>query len=635
MLTPRQKAALWRWGFLALGLVALLLGFFGFIAQSGWSWDRPHVHDALFKTVQLFALAVSVEHLENPATQLASVLAPAATAGTLWLAFFGRILRRWQFFRLGWRPADDLFLGCGETAAAIAGRRNAGQAQGNAPRIVGLDVVTDTPLQRALREAGTRAPVFRGDARSRDYLDAVNAGAARRVWVLTGDDLRNIAIARQVVEMRAGRSDRDETVVVVGMREPALARAQRDLWRPRPGVARVEYFDLPRLAARRLLQAHPPGYPTLDTAATAPPLHLCVVGDSDYASALLVQAAMHCVCDDDPARCVQLTWVAPEAGARLASLHCRHPALDPANAGAIGQPGDPVLAGLLPLARFATLDADPAQLTPKQWLALQAQAAFSKIYVTASNDVLTRGAALRVQAVQDVCASLGRPGVPVVACLHDRASATGLDNDGLAPTVARFDALSECLAGGDAYPGERADVLAKIVHLAYDVGDVDAATAQDRARADARWAAETDEFRWSSRAAADHVGVKLALLGVSSGTARLDDADPGTQPLLSAMFADEATMQRLMRIEHRRFVAERLLEGWLPLPATAQRAADNPSGLAYDGEGLTQKTLLRLNRTLVAFDALTDAQKQFDRRIIEAIPGCLREARRRSTGHGS
>ena len=94
-------------------------------------------------------------------------------------------------------------------------------------------------------------------------------------------------------------------------------------------------------------------------------------------------------------------------------------------------------------------------------------------------------------------------------------------------------------------------------------------------------------------------------------------------------------MQRLMRIEHRRFVAERLLEGWLPVPATTPRVADNPSGLPYDGEGITQKTLLRLNRTLVAFDALTDAQKDFDRRIIEAIPGCLREARWRSTGHES
>ncbi|MFO1298949.1 MAG: hypothetical protein U1F17_00855 [Burkholderiaceae bacterium] len=252
---------------------------------------------------------------------------------------------------------------------------------------------------------------------------------------------------------------------------------------------------------------------------------------------------------------------------------------------------------------------------------------------TAANDLLTRGAALRVQAVQDVCASLDGP-----ACRWSRACTTGRARPA-STTTAHLDvarcALSECLAGGEAYPGERADVLAKIVHLAYDVGDVDAATANDRARADARWAAETDEFRWSSRAAADHAGVKLALLGVSSETARLDDADPGTQPLLSAMLADETTLQRLMRIEHRRFVAERLLEGWLPLPAASSRTADNPGGLPYDGEGLTQKTLLRLNRTLVAFDALTDAQKQFDRRIIEAIPGCLREARRRSTRHGS
>ncbi|MFO1298951.1 MAG: hypothetical protein U1F17_00865 [Burkholderiaceae bacterium] len=182
MLTPRQRAALWRWGFLALGLVALLLGF-RLHRAVGMGLDRPHVHDALFKTVRSCSRWRSRSSTSRtPATQLASLLAPAATAGTLWLAFFGRILRRWQFFRLGWRPADDLFTGRGETAAAIAVRRNAGPARGNAPRIVGLDVVTDTP-QRALREAGTRAPVFRGDARSRDYLDAVNAaGAARRVW---------------------------------------------------------------------------------------------------------------------------------------------------------------------------------------------------------------------------------------------------------------------------------------------------------------------------------------------------------------------------------------------------------------------------------------------------------------------
>ncbi len=622
MLSPRQRAALWRWGFIGLGVVAMVLGFFGFIAQAGWSWDRQHVHDALFKTVQLFALAVSVENLGNPATQLASLLAPAATAGTVWLAFFGRIRRRWQFLRLGWRPADDLFLGCGDTAAAIALRRE------HASRIVGLDRVTDPPLQQALRRSAARALVFRGDAGSRDYLDAVNAAAARRVWVLTGDDLRNLSIARRVLAMRVEARATRPALLVVGVRETTLARARHDLWRPGPGLARVEYFDLPRLAARRMLLQHPPPYRRLGH--DAAPLHLCVVGDGDFAPALLVHAAMHCIDHDDPARCPRLTWIAPDASARLAALHRRYPALDPSNAAAAGRPGDPVLAPLLPLARIAAFDADPAQLAPGQWLALQAEAAFSKVYLMGAHDLATRSTALRVQAVQDVCAALGRPGAPVVACLREHGdSDTRTGIDGLPASIARFDPLAECFASDETYPGERGDALAKIVHLAYRVDDLDAVAAPQREQADARWAAETDEFRWSSRAAADHIDVKLALLGLSRETTRLDATDPAAQPLLADALGHDDTMDRLMRIEHRRFVAERLLEGWLPLPPGGLAP---PSGLPYDAaaDAPTQKSRLRLNRTLVPFDALTEAQKAFDRRIIAAIPACLREERRRA-----
>ncbi len=654
MLSPRQRAASWRWGFIGLGLVALLLGFFGFVAQSGWTWDRLHVHDALFKTVQLFALAVSAEQLSHPATQLASLLAPAATAGTLWLAFFGRIRRRWRFFRLGWRPADDLFLGCGDTAAAIALHRPPGS------RIVGLDPVDDPPLRQALRIApmpARRMQVFRGDAQSRDYLDAVNAAAARRVWILTGDDLRNLAIARRVLALRARARVPGEAIIVAGLREATLARARHELWRPRPGIARVEYFDLPRLAARRLLLDHPPAYPRLEDPAAA--LHLCVVGDGDIAPALVVQAALHCVHDDDPARCLRLTWIAPDATARLTALRRRHPALDPANAAATeateaahGRPGDPVLAPLLPLAQITALDADPAQITPRQWIALQSGLAFSAVYLAAAHDLSTRSAALRLLAVQDVCAALGHAAARLTACLHE--SATGArddprDPDGLPASIARFVPLAECFAAGETYPGEQRDTLAKIVHLAYRVDDLDAVDAAQRAQAEARWAGESDEFRWSSRAAADHIDVKLALLGLTRDTARLGPGDPGPGPLLAERLAHAPTMQRLMRIEHRRFVAERLLEGWLPLPESGPPPESEPppedaplpaggpaapSGLPYDGDAAaTQKSRLRLNRTLVAFEALTDAQKEFDRRIIAAMPACLREARRHADRH--
>ncbi|MBN9460604.1 MAG: hypothetical protein J0H00_05190 [Burkholderiales bacterium] len=643
MLTPRQRAALWRWGFVVLGLAALVLGFCGFMAQAGWSWDRFHVHDALFKAVQLFALAVSVKELENPATQLASVLAPASTAATLWLAFLGRIRRRWRFLLLVWRPAGELFLGGGETAAAIVAQRGAGRSAGHdagrggggtdpagaagrdeAP-VVGLDPAADTPLERRLRATRTPGYVIRGDAQSPDYLNAVNAGAARKVWVLAGDDLRNIAIARRVIAMRERIGARGEATIIVSVREPALAHASAELWRPRPGLARIEYFDLPRRAARRLLQAHPPPYPTLapDGQAAARAPHLCIVGTSDLAPALLVHAALHCVVHEDPAHCLRVTWIGPDASARMAALHRRHPALDPANAARDGRPGDPLLAGLLPLAQIVALDADPAQLAPRQWLELQHEAPFSKVYVTAGHELATRAALQRVQAVQDVCAALGHPAAEVVACLGEGGA--------VAPSVRRFDALSECFVAGEAYPGERRDALARIVHLAYVAGDPGAATPDQRRAAEAGWTAQTDDLRWSSRCSADHIEVKLALLGLSRDTVRLEAADPGTQPLLDEALAHPPTLQRLMRIEHRRFLAERLLGGWLPLPEPGAAAPAPPSGLPYDGaEALTQKAYLRLNRTLVAFDALSEEQKRFDREIIQAIPACLREERRQA-----
>lgn len=634
-LSPRQRAALWRWAFIALGLIAFVLGFAGFMAQSNWTWSRHDVHQSLFRTIQLFALAVSVDELRNGATQLASVLAPLATAGTVWLAFLGRIRRRWQFLLLRWRPAQILLLGCGDTAAAVVAARGSDAAAGQGQRVVGLDPQADSALAKMLQGRGQRARLFRGDAQSADYLDALNAGAAANVWVLTGDDLRNIAIARRVIALRTQATVAGEAVVIVGVREPTLARAQADLWKPQPGIARIEYFDLPRIAARRLLQAHPPAWPPLpdNDSMTPRPLHLCIVGGSDLAPSLLVHAAIHCVHDDDPARCIRLTWIVPEAEARLASLYRRYPVLDPARVAMPGAASDPVFGTMLPLARITALDADPAQFTPTRWMAAQAELPFDMVYVMAGDDLLTLAAAQRVQAAQDVCAALARPASPVVACLGERTAGADRKRADWPATLRQFEVLAACFAAGERYPGERGDALARIVHLAYHVGDVEAWTAQAQEAA-ARWACATDDFRWSSRWAADHIDVKLALLGSSRVTARLHDDDAGGQRLLAEMLAEEAVIQRLMRIEHRRFQVERLLEGWLPLPPQLPGAVPFPSGLPYDGDtALSQKSHLRLNRTLIGFDALSAAHKAFDRRIIEAIPACLREERRQAGRH--
>jgi len=76
-------------------------------------------------------------------------------------------------------------------------------------------------------------------------------------------------------------------------------------------------------------------------------------------------------------------------------------------------------------------------------------------------------------------------------------------------------------------------------------------------------------------------------------------------------------LERLCRLEHRRFVAERLLEGWLPATEAAMR--HGPSGLPFK----EKKSTLRVNHTLVPFGELPDQEKIKDHDLVQATPRIL------------
>jgi hypothetical protein len=93
----------------------------------------------------------------------------------------------------------------------------------------------------------------------------------------------------------------------------------------------------------------------------------------------------------------------------------------------------------------------------------------------------------------------------------------------------------------------------------------------------------------------------------------LDSAAWSSETVCSS--SDELT--KLMKLEHRRFVVERLVDGWLP---TDPVASDN----AEESKRRTKRNkALRLNETLVPYDKLPEDQKLKDRLIIECIPKIL------------
>jgi hypothetical protein len=615
----------------AVGLLGGGLGAYGF-----WTYPCSGQPVALWEvglqTLRLFTLNVDPDGLCSVPTQLASFLAPVFSASVLIIAF-SRVLGPWWRARWLWlRPADDLFLGGGETAAAIARRRHGGHGRG-APRrrkTVGLDPHRDAPLALAMDDGFDGAAfTLEGDALVPRDLNRVNAGRAGNVWVHTGDDSRNLDVASRVLAARPrttlASSPRNR--LFVHIRDTHLIRARESLLGAAPR-AHIEYFNLPRLAARALLRRWPPPYLT-DAGRRrtgTEPLHLCVVGSGDLAAAILAYAAAHCVYDEPTAACVRITLVGRDAAAQYHSILRRHPAFDPQNA------ADPRFAGVLPIARVQHLDCDESELAPRVWEELQADGSFSIVYVAAGSDLLTRSAALRVTALRDACAANHAGRLRIIECMHDDAAAAstlrGRDRE-------LFGIFRDSLDPDEAYPGAGIDDLAKAFnYFGYrlrnrrdlwpdPLGNADSLRTALRSEwpaAEDEWVNLAEEFRWSNRFAADHAAVKLTLLGFAPA-----DFEPEELTLERIQRLTDAVQREtgfLERLEHRRYIAERLIDGWLPLAGSAP-AARSPSGL----DERAQKEILRLNRSLVPFPALLQADAEKDEAQVHALRVCLAVAR--------
>jgi hypothetical protein len=118
------------------------------------------------------------------------------------------------------------------------------------------------------------------------------------------------------------------------------------------------------------------------------------------------------------------------------------------------------------------------------------------------------------------------------------------------------------------------------------------------------WLGLIEEFRWSSRFSADHVAVKLRAIGfdLCEGDNKDTERDGLDRELAAAI---EANLEMLMKLEHRRFVIERLLDGWLYSDPTAKPK--------------------RLNSTLVPYDDLPSKEKRKDESIVNSIPAIVSE----------
>ncbi|MGB8277943.1 MAG: RyR domain-containing protein [Methylovirgula sp.] len=202
----------------------------------------------------------------------------------------------------------------------------------------------------------------------------------------------------------------------------------------------------------------------------------------------------------------------------------------------------------------------------------------------------------------------GRCFAPVFMHMRDAAGAGNVflhaDKDRI---VDPFDSIipirlsREALAIDILAEGER-DRMAKRIHASFRE------LSGDRQAANASWVALTETYRRASRHAADHIAAKLWSLGLATERHSTDSPFAVDAEWEQQLAARKDDLERLARLEHRRWIADRVMEGW----TFSDRRDDD----------------LRHQPDLVPFDDVSPQDQEKDRDQIARLRVFIKEAAR-------
>lgn len=148
-------------------------------------------------------------------------------------------------------------------------------------------------------------------------------------------------------------------------------------------------------------------------------------------------------------------------------------------------------------------------------------------------------------------------------------------------------------SGADRLPADIRDILAKEIHDGYRLMRLDGLSSEDPAMVD--WEKLPEDLRESNAQQADHIFWKLRQIGCSY--ARVTDREP----VLLEFTKDE--VEQLAEMEHGRWNAERLLDGW-----------------TWGEKKVLGK---KMSPYLVSWAALPEKVKEWDRETVRKIPSFL------------
>lgn len=570
----------------------------------------------------------------------------------VWLArITGLLLIGWAFVMIVWGEYGDTFkrlrisswrmrkksyvVICG---AGVVGSELARHLLSVRRHVVIIEKNPDCHALAELRLCG--AVVFIGDATEALVLEKAGVGTAKEMYVFCGDDATASHVVHQVERsfgvQRGGcqhlEKKKDEFtmadcskmctkrfMVHVGLEQRSYRMAMMEGSRSRQLA--IHGFSFDEQVARSLFLRHSWVPVRQSNGKGARHVHSIVFGATGVARAIVLQnLRMLHLLEVDQRKVTVICEHADEVRERFLS---EYPCLKPSNNAMVDQ----VEPNLFPALDFVELPQSPAEMRTTSFSPFQDFLAGWRmnVFFCLDDGVLSQGCldALKGYLVWRK-EQAGSDCELFLACSRGKTDA--IEEEKMADVVYFGNQRFLCTPAAIKEPD--ADRLAKAMMLIYVSDDEKKEFAKYCEKpyydcvVNRKWAVQLKEWeRQSNRQVADHVGIKLALLGLGQ------DKSDGQRLRTNLEDSQKCVLETLARVEHRRWCAERLLGGWLPFPAEYDRTPwfKRPEDRTEEEKNLLKryKDELQWHADLIPFDDLPEWDKTRDYAIIRFIPGVL------------
>ncbi len=539
-------------------VAALALGVAGFAEL------RPadSTTDVLYATLQLFVLDADDLGGDVPlALDIARFLAPVVAAYAAVRAFVSVFRRQVQTAGVRLLRRHAVVVGLGEKGYALARAYRAANG-----RAVAVERDPSKPAVSGCRARGI--PVLVDDGSDPDVLRRAGAERAAELVVTAGDDAAclDVAFAARALHRPATRP----LPVVVHIEDPALWLSLRThgVLQADDANVRVEPFNVVELAARALLERHPP----FDGGAG----RIALVGTDPIGARMVLHAARLWGAAGNGGR-LRVTVACPGAPRACAALVADHPRLEE-------------------LAEFEAVDAEPDSRRLRDAIFGPGDdAPLGAVYICLESQADTVALALALEPLATA------RGVPIVAtAAHGNSPLVDeLERRSADGPIRVFDVLAEALdpAALRLSTNERLARANHDYYLAERLSDGDRPAGSESL---VPWDRLPEHLKRSNRSFADGIGPKLERTRCTIVPSPL--ADPA-RPSFS-FSRDEVEL--LAELEHERWCEHLRREGWR--------------------RGNTRDAARREHPDLVPWGELPHAAREKDRQAVAALPAILAHA---------